>query len=144
MTMVIATDGSELARKAMDAGFELARATGDAVLLVTAWEMPVGDFGIPYASVATTEILDVERNGAERIVSEAAEAARAAGVEAETVLREGNPAHEICDLAREREARMIVLGSHGWGALRQALHGSVAAGVIRHATCPVLLVPGEE
>ena len=112
-------------------------------MLVTAWDIPVGDFGIPYASIATTEIIDVERQSAERIIGEAAEAAQAAGVEAETVLLEGDPAHGICELARERGARMIVVGSHGWGALRQALYGSVAAGIIHHATCPVLLVPGE-
>jgi nucleotide-binding universal stress UspA family protein len=141
MATVIATDGSDLAKKALDAGLQLAKATGDEVVIVTAWQIPVGDFGIPYASIATTELIDAERTGAERTLREAAEAARAVGVEAITELREGSAAHEICEVAKERRARMVVLGSHGWGALRSALYGSVAAGVLRHAPCPVLLVP---
>ena len=44
-------------------------------------------------------------------------------------------------VAAERSARMIVLGSHGWGAIKSALYGSTAAGVMRHAPCPVLMVP---
>jgi nucleotide-binding universal stress UspA family protein len=110
-------------------------------VLVTAWQLPVGDFGVPYASIATTELIDTERRSAERTLEQAAETARAAGVEVTTELREGNAPHEICELARERDAGMIVLGSHGWGAIRSALYGSVTAGVLRHAPCPVLVVP---
>jgi nucleotide-binding universal stress UspA family protein len=144
MATVIATDGSELAKKALAAGLELAKATRDKVVIVTAWQIPVGDFGIPYASLATTELIDAERTGAERILAEAVETARAAGVEAVTELREGSAAHEICEVAKEYRARMIVLGSHGWGAIRSAIFGSTAAGVLRHAPCPVLLVPERE
>ncbi len=137
MATVIATDGSDLAKKALDAGLQLAKATGDEVVIVTAWQIPVGDFGIPYASIATTELIDAERTGAERTLSEAVEAARAMGVEAITELREGSAAHEICEVAKERRARMVVLGSHGWGALRSALYGSVAAAcsATRRARC---------
>jgi|SRR4051794_15909561 nucleotide-binding universal stress UspA family protein len=141
MVTVIATDGSELAKCALDTGLNLAKATGDTVVVVTAWQIPVGDFGIPYASIATTDLIDAERVGAERILEEAAATARGAGVEVVTELREGSAAHEICEVAKEHDTRMIVLGSHGWGAIRSAIYGSVAAGVLRHAPAPVLLVP---
>jgi len=62
-------------------------------------------------------------------------------VNVETELREGDAPGSICDVASERNARMIVIGSHGWGALKSALYGSVAGGVLRHAPCPVLMVP---
>jgi nucleotide-binding universal stress UspA family protein len=142
MTTVIATDGSDLATRALDAGLALARATGDTVVLVTAWQIPIGDFGLPYSSIATPDLIDAEREVAEKTLATAADRARAAGVGVETELREGGAAHEICSVASERNARMIVIGSHGWGALRSALYGSVAGGVLRHAPCPVLLVPG--
>jgi nucleotide-binding universal stress UspA family protein len=141
MVTVIATDGSELAKCAMETGLSLAKATGDQVVIVSAWQIPVGDFGIPYASIATTDLIDAERASAERVLEEAAAVARAAGVDVVTELREGSAAHEICEVAKERGARMVVLGSHGWGAIRSAIYGSVAAGVLRHAPAPVLLVP---
>jgi len=76
MTTVIATDGSELAKRAVDAGLDLAKATGDTVVLVTAWQIPVGDFGLPYASIATTDLIDAERKVAETTLSEAADTGR--------------------------------------------------------------------
>lgn len=141
MTTVIATDGSDLAKRALDAGLDLAKATGDTVVIVTAWQIPVGDFGLPYASIATTDLIDAERKVAETTLSEAADRAKEVGVNVETELREGDAPGSICDVASERNARMIVIGSHGWGALKSALYGSVAGGVLRHAPCPVLMVP---
>jgi nucleotide-binding universal stress UspA family protein len=58
----------------------------------------------------------------------------------ETVVRRGFPVDEICRLAKERNARVIVIGSHHWGRLRRALHGSVSRGVAQSAPCPVVVV----
>ena len=59
---------------------------------------------------------------------------------ASTVLREGDPAGQIAAVADEVEARLIVAGSHGWGAVRSAVSGSVAAGLLHRCHRPVLLV----
>ena len=53
----------------------------------------------------------------------------------------GHPAHEIARLAELRAADVVVLGSHGHGAVRRFLLGSVADKVIRQAPCAVLVVP---
>ena len=58
-----------------------------------------------------------------------------------TFVRHGDPARQICRLASERDARLIVVGSHGWGALRRLVFGSVSTGVLHHAKQPVLVVP---
>jgi nucleotide-binding universal stress UspA family protein len=55
-----------------------------------------------------------------------------------------NPRETILEKAREVAAGTIVIGSHGHGRLYDALVGSVSAGVIRGATCPVLVVPARE
>jgi universal stress protein A len=47
---------------------------------------------------------------------------------------------EICQLARKRKTDLIVMGSHGAGPIRRALLGSTAERVVRHASCPVLVV----
>lgn len=55
-------------------------------------------------------------------------------------LAEGDPAAEIVKAAQEVKADLIVLGTHGWTGLSRLLIGSVAEGVMRKATCPVLTV----
>jgi universal stress protein A len=52
----------------------------------------------------------------------------------------GGAEYEICELARKRKADLIVIGSHGAGRIRRALMGSTAERVVRHASCPVLVV----
>ncbi|WP_145723421.1 universal stress protein [Mesorhizobium tianshanense] len=50
------------------------------------------------------------------------------------------PADEIVKAAGEWPADLIVIGSHGRGGVQRALLGSVADGVIRHASCPILVI----
>jgi nucleotide-binding universal stress UspA family protein len=143
-TTLIATDGSGPAQRALDEGLSLAKDLGDRVVIVTVWQIPVGEFGAPYPPFAIDELIRVEKEHAQRVLEQAAERAKAAGVGAETALREGFPAEEISAVAEERGVRLLVLGSHGWGAIRSILHGSVAGGVLQRAKRPVLLVRGEE
>ncbi len=51
----------------------------------------------------------------------------------------GDPAGEICRIAAEEGAEMIVLGTHGRTGLLRLLMGSVAESIVRHAPCPVLV-----
>ncbi len=68
--------------------------------------------------------------------------AGAGGIEMAGQLRWAeDPAEEILRAARENGADLLVLGTHGRGAISRALIGSVASGVARRARCPVLLVP---
>jgi nucleotide-binding universal stress UspA family protein len=55
---------------------------------------------------------------------------------------DGAAHHEIIDYARKQGVDLIVMGTHGHGALTHLLLGSVAERVVRHALCPVLVVPG--
>ncbi len=58
-----------------------------------------------------------------------------------TEVRSGFEAeYEICQLARQRRTSLIVIGSHGAGPLRRAFLGSTAERLLRHATCPVLVL----
>lgn len=53
----------------------------------------------------------------------------------------GPPAQRITETAQNEAADLIVMGTHGRTGLRHMLIGSVAERVVRHATCPVLVVP---
>ncbi len=58
-------------------------------------------------------------------------------------VREELPAEEIVALAEELEVSLIVVGSRDRGRIRRALGGSVSDWVVRHAHCPVLVVPSQ-
>jgi nucleotide-binding universal stress UspA family protein len=54
---------------------------------------------------------------------------------------QGPPAEKIVEEASRLKADLIVVGSHGHGALYHLLAGSVTSGILKHAPCPVLVVP---
>ena len=66
--------------------------------------------------------------------------AEAAPLAVRTLLRRGAPFVEIVAAAREEDADLIVIGTHGRGAIAHMLLGSVAEKVVRKASCPVLTV----
>ena len=137
--ILLATDGSPSAAKATEEAVRLARATGWPLTIVTAWHIPVTGFAYD-PLVVVDDLIESVRESATRALEAAAAAARAAGVEPETKLVEGAPADQICELAETLGATMIVIGSHGWGAVRRLLFGSVSWAVLHHAPCSVLVV----
>lgn len=81
---------------------------------------------------------ELRREGEDALARVAADA----GVRIREEVRWGDrPADEIVQLAAEEKVDLLVMGTHGRGAVKRALIGSVASGVARRATCPVLLVP---
>ncbi len=64
-------------------------------------------------------------------------------VSVEPILMQGSAVEGIIDEAQQRNAELIIIGTHGHGRLYDLIVGSVANGVIRHTTCPVLVVPSK-
>ena len=138
--ILIATDGSAPARAAEAIGLELARARGETAAFVCVWAPVRASFGVPVPEMLDSEFLEAERTWAEERLAEAAERAGAAGTTAETIVMKGPAVEGICGTAAERGADMIVIGSHGWGAMMSLIFGSTTLGVLQHAPCPVLVV----
>jgi nucleotide-binding universal stress UspA family protein len=140
--ILFATDGSPSAADAQHEAFELARQL-DAPLLVVSVEHPVlptvGYAGYGYSNVVA-ELTEAERKRVEQLLATTGAAASAAGVRCSTLAADGVAVDEICRVATERDARLIVVGSHGWGAARRLLSGSVSTGLVHSAPCPVLVV----
>lgn len=63
------------------------------------------------------------------------------GLEVETSLQTGHPGQQICEHARDSDVDLIVISTHGSTGLTHMVLGSVAEYVVRHAHCPVLVVP---
>jgi nucleotide-binding universal stress UspA family protein len=137
--LVIATDGSPSADQAVSSGCALARELGGRAVLVYV-RGHVGVLGAPYYQEKVSEQMEHARAALDR----AREAARAAGVETEEEILEGEAADEIIRLARTRGALMIVVGTRGLGAVAGALLGSVSSAIIHRADRPVLVVPARQ
>ncbi|KAI8847141.1 hypothetical protein BC829DRAFT_434025 [Chytridium lagenaria] len=66
------------------------------------------------------------------------------GVTVLTDVKVGNAKNVICELAKDMNAQMVVMGKRGLGPVRRLVMGSVSDYVVRHAECPVLVVPKPE
>lgn len=138
--IVLATDGSPVAAEATAKAIELAEAFGAPLVIATIWQVTYEPVGIAFGTLVPN-LDSVGNEEARKIVEQAAAPAHEAGVECETIVRRGYPAQEICAIADEEDAQLIVLGSHGWGTMRRAIFGSVSTNVLHHAGRPVLVVP---
>jgi nucleotide-binding universal stress UspA family protein len=68
---------------------------------------------------------------------------KAAGMDAQAVVLQGDPREAILDLAKRERVDLVVMGSHGRTGLGKLLMGSVASHVVAHAPCSVLVVRAE-
>ena len=80
------------------------------------------------------------REQAKVLVTKATDVLRKSGLNATTVLIEGDPKSQIIDVAKEWPADLIVVGSHGRKGLSRFLMGSVSEAVVHHAHCSVEIV----
>jgi nucleotide-binding universal stress UspA family protein len=153
---LIAFDGSAAARQAVAAAAALLKPR--ATLVLTVWEAALAQAAMaPPPDVAMTPSVDPSalltfdealRGHAERVSKEGAELAGSLGLDADplAMVDVRDIARTIVEVARERNASTIVVGSRGLSGLRARLEGSTSKGVVKHAPCPVVVVhdAGEE
>jgi nucleotide-binding universal stress UspA family protein len=139
--LLIPTDGSELARKAIQHGVALAKAIGAKVtgLTVTA-PFRVVTLAMGVVEDATTDYQKRMQENATKILGAITETAKAAGVACETVLAEHDyPYRAIIDTARSQGCDLIVMASHGRGGIAALVLGSETVKVLTHSNIPVLV-----
>jgi nucleotide-binding universal stress UspA family protein len=135
-TVVLATDLSPTSEAATTAALDLARTLGARLLAVSvidpgALRMPGGRF---------RPRVDLVRSEREHVAQELVARGRSAGVAVDFLVWEGDPGEAIIETTAAEGADMIVVGSHGRGAVGRFLIGSVSDHVVRNAPCPVLVV----
>ena len=149
--VLVAYDGSELSKTALRQAASLF--AGRPAIVATVWEpglatIPVGGpdtFGegaIPPDPETVAAVDDAQHEHAARIAREGAELAGSLGLAGEPhdVPDELDVADTLLELARERNAAVVVIGSHGVSGLRSHLVGSVARKLLAHCDRPVLVV----
>ena len=144
-TVLLATDGSDLAIAAMARGIAL---LGHDHRFVTLAVVPPAF--VPTASVSPMDThptlndthLEQELEDEQRAVSdtEIHELDTALGITAEHLVETGDPGPTICDVAVSVQADVVVIGTHGHGWFKRVMMGSVSTHVLHHAPCPVLVI----
>jgi len=134
--ILIALDDSAIAAHAMEVGTALAAALKAQAALVHVVD-PTPAF-VPDTGVPAGEWVAMLKREAQSFLASAAE--RTGDPRPWEFLREGKPADEILSAAREWEADVIVIGTHGRSGVSRLVLGSTAEAVVRHATCPILVV----
>jgi nucleotide-binding universal stress UspA family protein len=150
-SIVVGTDGSTSASKAVFAAAELASTQPGAVLHIVTVQKPLSPTALAASEMSAAAPVAAERNWEaeiqaelERTLGQAADAAGGAGVaKIETHAHFGNPAEVLCDLATKLDADLIVVGNRGMQGGKRFLR-SVPNSVSHHAPCSVLIIDTAE
>lgn len=139
--ILVGTDFSELGELAVSAGLAWAGQLGGretVVCHVVRADTP--DLPPVYAlSMPSVNFAELQRTVRDHAAA-SLEAVKDAHPGVKTVLREGHAAREMSEAARELDAEYCVIASHGYGAVKRAVLGSVANQLIRISPCPTLIV----
>ena len=135
-TIVVGSDGSAGAAKAVAWAATLGAQTGCTVVLVHAFE-PLAELehepGVDFATIRDRRLDEMAEQWAAPLMD--------AGVAHRTVLIEDRPIEALVDTAREQHADLVVIGSHGQSGWRERVFGSVATGLPGRLDCAVAIVP---
>lgn len=141
-SIVVGTDGSDTAHRAVAHAVDLAGSLGARLEIVCAFE-PVSRARLREERVSVPEEMQWMVNAREEVeatLRDACEQAEGAGVAVETHARQGDPADAILDVAEERGSDLIVVGNKGMTGAKRFLLGSVPNKVSHHAPCSVLII----
>ena len=133
--VILGYDGSECSQVALDTAVDLAQRYGDRIVIAYA--------DLPPDRLRGEEFKEHQRALKElgtEVTQEAQERIAVSGVESEIVFIANKPAAALVGLAAERDARFIVVGTHGEGPLTGAILGSVPHKLMQRSPVPVVVV----
>jgi nucleotide-binding universal stress UspA family protein len=133
-SILLATDGSRYSGAATARAVDFAQSYNGVLTALSVVDVP-DEFYAEAADVADALIVK-----AKKYAAAAKSEAEAKGVRSEGLVREGDSANIITSMAKDINADVIVMSSHGRTGLRRLLMGSVTAKVIGRSSCPVLVV----
>lgn len=135
------TDFSAASRCAIPYARDLARMFGAEVVVVHVLELPHYPTLFEGSAMLVPPVDEsLRRQLAAQLEKLVEEELRAHGTSARALIRDGAPRHELLAAAREEQADLVVIATHGYTGLRHVFLGSTAEQVVREAPCPVLTV----
>jgi len=140
--VLLAVDGSAGSDRALDHALKRAKTAGSKLVVAFVIEWSPYTFNTPEENAERHERREAEIERAnDTVVAPALARITGEGVEAVGVVRHGQPADTLIQLARDHNAAQIVIGRRGQGGLKSLIFGSVAGNLIQTAPVPVVVVP---
>ena len=140
--ILIATDGSEYTKNAVDYGIDIAKSTGAKLFAI--YIVDTAAFASIPMDAAWESMYELLKQEGDLAIKYVAERAEAEGLKVEGNLIEGHPADEIIRYSEQNSISLIVMGTLGKSGLDRFLLGSVAEKVVRNSKIPVLVVRGKK
>ncbi len=145
--ILVPVDGSETSNKALVAALQMARDSGGRVRLIHVVEELAYLSGYEQYGGYSGELIAVMRETGNKVLNDAMAIAQAAGVEADNLLFDNfgeRLAEVVADAAKQWNADLVVVGTHGRRGVGRMLLGSGAEQILRLATVPVLVIRSGE
>jgi nucleotide-binding universal stress UspA family protein len=125
--VLLATDGSESAKKAEIAALRITKSYNIRMAVLYVVNVP-----------STSEQAELIKYG-EKVLDEVVEDGKKNGIAVQRILKLGSPSETILNVAKSLKVHTIVVGSEGRKGIKRVLLGSVAENVVRNAQCTVLI-----
>ncbi|CAL9115772.1 unnamed protein product [Musa textilis] len=145
--MMVAIDESEYSRHALEWVLANLRESLSSLPLIIFTVQPLTDFAYLTAASLGSPPMELiqsvqqhQKLASLALLEKATEICAQYGVAAETITEVGDPKEAICEAVKKLNVNLLVVGSHGKGALQRAFLGSVSNYCVHHAKCPVLVV----
>jgi nucleotide-binding universal stress UspA family protein len=147
-TIVVGYDGSGAAKAALAEAVDMAKSMRDAQVVIacghdrTPGYLGYDDQPLWKEAIRLDEVWEHMEIKIQEDLEEAAKTVREAGVKASTACSRGRPANVVINIARDADARMIVVGTRGSGKSEETtVLGSTTTELLHTAHIPVLVVP---
>lgn len=138
--LIFPTDFSERSLSALPWVRKMADAMQADVRCIYVVEEPQIYSTLDMGPIAIPSVTELVRNAETRIDSFIKTHLKAFGSAPKASVLVGRPAEEIANYARDHDAAMIIMTTHGYSGVKHLLLGSTTEGVLRHASCPVLSI----
>jgi len=143
-TFLVPVDFSAVSEEILDTAAGFARAFQGKVVLIHAIAPPIitGEYALPVEAIQDAMVAGEQ--AAHSKLKSYAKRLTEGGIANDLVVRHSSPVAAILDEAEAVRADFIIMGSHGHGKLYDLLVGSTASGVLKGATCGVIVMPPED
>lgn len=140
--ILVAVDGSETGKRAIDFAARAARETGDSIVLAYVIDWSPYSFHTPEELAERHQRRESEISRAEdSVLKPEAATLEANNIKVETIVRHGNIGETLSDIAREYDVTQVYIGRRGESKMRTMLFGSVTAALIQTSSVPITVVP---
>jgi nucleotide-binding universal stress UspA family protein len=140
-SILVPVDFSDCSLRGLNYAIGFAEKCAAKIILLHAVEFGYAYTSDGYAMYDLSELKKAAQKDAERQMAEFVKAAKFGRVPFETAFRTGTPVEEISAFAEGHDVDLIITTTHGLTGFKHVLIGSTAEQVVRHAPCPVLVVP---